>query len=194
MAHTVTRGLSALALGGFMTLSLAGPAWAADPTPVSGQCPAGYTVSQDGTTCSPGTQSGSTVDPGGTITIVAPGFGPNSPVTITVCGKPYTTGGPFSAGSDGTFSGTVTVPSDTSAGSCTIVVSGTGPNGAARAVSFPITVTSSGTGGGSGNGGGGLPFTGFELGAASVLGAGLLGAGTIALIAGRKRKDGLNAA
>lgn len=50
-----------------------------------------------------------------------------------------------------------------------------------------------GNGGGTstaGNGGGvaGLPFTGFELGATALVGAGLLGAGALTIASGRKRK------
>ena len=187
MSHIVTRGLTALALGGFATLTLTGTAHAAD-APNCGQPNEPSCTASTGT----GSTGSDTGSAGGAVNVDADGFQPNSPVTITVCGEDVA--GTFTTDANGTFSGSVPIPDDAEAGSCTITVSGTGMNGAGRVVTSEITITGASTGGSSTGSGGDLPFTGFELGAASVLGAGLLGAGTIAVIAGRKRKDGLNAA
>ncbi|MGB8652676.1 MAG: hypothetical protein WCD35_18665, partial [Mycobacteriales bacterium] len=69
------------------------------------------------------------------------------------------------------------VPTSLAAGTHEVVF--TGPFfGASRSVSVPFTVV----------GKDGLPFTGFEVTAASLLGVGLVGAGTASVLVGRRRK------
>ena len=176
MALTATRALASLAVFGFASLGMVATADAATCT----------NTADYGTTACSGTTGSSTVTPGGTTTVTGTGFTSGSTVAVTVCGEESDS---LTADDSGTVSGTVTIPSDAS-GSCTITLTGPSSSGGVQVVSLPVTVSSAAAGAADP----GLPFTGFELGAASVLGAGLLGAGTIAVLAGRKRKDGLAAA
>ena len=175
MPNTLSRGLSALALGSFATLGLVGTAQAAP-----GNCPSATHYTSTG--CVTDTVSATTAHPGDTIVVTGGGFGSGSIVMVTICGK---SAGTLTADSLGTASGSVTVPTSSRFGSCQIVLSGTGGNGAAHVVTFPLRVTGAGKT---------LPFTGFEFGEASLLGAGMLGAGNLAVVVGRKRKDVLHAA
>lgn len=188
MSKTISRGLAALAVSGLAVLTMSTPASAVPcPYPNADQdCPAenprSRTVSQ---TESDQALSGSdtTFAPGETITITLPlpgdvPFAPGSEVTVSLNGFPI---GVFTADALGNVVATFRLPAGTDAGSYTLEVAGVDAAGLALTYSLPITVAAGGDGGG-------LPFTGAEVGIASLVGAGLLGAGTIAVGAGRRRK------
>jgi hypothetical protein len=178
MSRTVTRGLTALALGGLTSLTMVTPAHAVP-------CPPGtYPTDLD---CIPVTITVTVVFGGQTFTITLTGWLPRSKVTIDIHSATAHLG-TFTADGAGVVTATLKVPAGFTPGLHTITATGVGTNGKTRILSAPLTVkATSGTGGV----GSGLPFTGFELGAASLLGAGLLGAGTIAVASGRKRKSSL---
>ena len=138
--------------------------------------------------------SGVTTSGGGAATFTGSGFGPGTAVTLTVtyCGSSHTYH--TTAGSNGGISVLTTGAGQTS-------YSATGTDGDG----LPLTETSSavldatcpggggvnGTGGGvNGTGGGVLPFTGFEVGAASAIGLGAIGAGTAVVIISHRRRRG----
>jgi hypothetical protein len=115
--------------------------------------------------------------------------------TAQVAGASYAVGS-ASAKANGAVTGNLTLPAGLKSGQYLVTARGTGANGQTQALLQVVTLVFPGSGstGAGGNGSGsGLPFTGFELGAASLLGAGLLGAGTVAVVSGRKRKSGLAA-
>jgi hypothetical protein len=142
-------------------------------------CPPG--TYPPGQQCIPFSITVTVVVNGQTVTVTVTGFAPFSKVKIVL--QPGSVGlGTFTTNGSGAVTATLTVPKGLGAGAYTITASGVDANGAVRILSAPLTVKSAGSGSG-------LPFTGFELGAASLLGAGLLGAGTIAVASGRKRKS-----
>jgi hypothetical protein len=133
--------------------------------------------------------SGVTTSGGGEATFTGNGFFPGTAVALTVTSCGITSNLSGTAANDGS----VAIPTS-GAGQTTFTA--TGVDGSHQ----PLTETSSavldatcsgaaGGGGGSGSGGGGgLPFTGFEVGAASVLGIGAIGAGVIVIVASRRRR------
>ena len=146
--------------------------------------------------------SGVTTSGGGAATFTGSGFAPGTAVTLTVtyCGSSHTYN--TTARSNGGISVLTTGAGQTS-------YSATGTDGDG----LPLTETSSavldatcpggggvspggggvspGTGGGvNGTGGGVLPFTGFEVGAASAIGLGAIGAGTAVVVISRRRRRG----
>ena len=214
MSRSVTRGLTALMLGGLTSLTMMAPAHAAP-------CPPG--TYPPGQQCIPVKLTVTTVVGGHTFTITVSGFAPFAKVTFGLHST-LALLGTYTADANGVVTATLQVPAGFVAGAHTITASGTAPNGKPRVLSAPLLVKTQvsgsgagvpvvgvgsgagtgvgsgagtgvgsgiGTGGATGTGsvGSGLPLTGFELGAASLLGAGLLGAGTIALASGRKRKS-----
>ena len=117
-----------------------------------------------------------TVEAGKAITVTGNGWKPGSTVTILLTGN-ATPLGTATVDANGAFSATVTIPSDTTAGSHTITVSGTDPTGAARTVvSGTITVTAV------------LPVTGSDSGPLTLLGVALIGAGAVMVAPRRRRK------
>ena len=75
-------------------------------------------------------------DPRGSqVTVSGSGFAPGSSVTVQAHSTPETIGTP-TVGSDGSFSGSVTIPTDLAPGTHTVTASGTGWDGAA------VTITS----------------------------------------------------
>ena len=92
-----------------------------------------------GTVTGPGT-----VAPGGSINLTGSGFGPNTPITITISGGTVITGNVTDASGNWTAS----IPAPNNLGTYTITVSGGQTTG-----STTVTVAASG-------GGGGLPVTG----------------------------------
>lgn len=172
MSRTLTRSLSALALGGLTSLTMIGTANAADPCGTTGYPPCPPAISTDTTVTAPGSSFHLTLH----------GFKPGSTVTVTVTINGQTvTLGTFVADANGDVSANVALPNSVKAGSYTITASGVDASGAARVLTSAITVAAST--------GGGLPFTGQEIGIASLLGAGLVGAGSVAVVAGRRRKS-----
>jgi hypothetical protein len=188
MVSTTARLLSTLAITGVATLSLAPAALAAPPgpgcKPVKGK-PA-YPPGQ----CKKKAISDSSPSRGEDVTAYSGEgeFTDGQPVEVELHSKVYALG---TVTADGAGAATVTfkIPSGISNGNHAVVFTGDFL-GTRRSVSVGLAIT----GGSTASNGGGLPFTGFELGAASLLGAGLLGAGTVAVISGRKRKTGLTAA
>jgi hypothetical protein len=186
MVTTTARFLTGLAVAGLATLAVAPAAVAAPPgpgcKPVKGK-PA-YPPGQ----CKKASTSDSTPTRGETVTFYS-GEGQFTPGSTVHVRLGNTDLGTVTADSSGAATFTFKIPSNLRAGKHAIVFTGDAL-GSANSVSVPFTVTGSGTA----VAGSGLPFTGFELGAASLLGAGLLGAGTVAVVSGRKRKTDLSAA
>ncbi|HLI43607.1 MAG TPA: hypothetical protein VKU92_03970 [Acidimicrobiales bacterium] len=87
------------------------------------------------------TTSSSTVAPGGSFTLNGTGYASGATVTIKVCSIETTSA---TAGSDGKFALTITIPSTAQAGSCTITATGTGASGSTLTQTTTITITSSG--------------------------------------------------
>lgn len=179
MSRRVRRTFTVLALGGLSGLALVHGAQAADCTNQYGKA----------SPCVGGGSSTGQAGPGDTVDETATGFGAGTEAKATVESTPIGLG-TLTADATGTIRFSVKVPGVTP-GLHHVVVRGVSPTGAAHIVSLPLTVTGAAAGGGTGSG---LPFTGFELGAASLLGAGLLGAGTVAVVSGRKRRSALTAA
>jgi hypothetical protein len=122
--------------------------------------------------------SSSTVAPGGTVTISGSGFAPGQTVTLTLHTLPYTFPESPTVQSDGTWSATVTIPSDTPTGTHTI----TATDPAGDSASFTITVTAAAP-----SGGGGISTTGVAVIGIASIGAVLLIGGMVMLLAGRRR-------
>jgi len=160
-----------------------------------------------GTGCAGVEVSDSSVEAGSSITVTGDGFRPGARVEIRFDGKLV---GVVQANALGEVQFSFKIPLNTPPGKQPITISGIALDGSSRSISTFISVFAVGQGGGSdgsgngpgsgngagnGNGGGasggdggGLPFTGFELGAASLIGAGLVGAGTLIVAQGRRRK------
>ena len=182
MSSTVTRGLTALVLGGLTSLALVGPAHAA-------ACPAGTYPPSSG--CIAAEQSSSEASPGRTVTFVFTGFKPFSSVDLYLHSTPYHLG-VFTADKNGTITVPVQVPEGFEPGAHSVTASGLNPDGTPRTMSAALTVsarTQTADLIGATASEPSLPFTGFELGAASLLGAGLLGGGSIAVLSSRKRRS-----
>jgi LPXTG-motif cell wall-anchored protein len=91
----------------------------------------------------PGCSLSVTIGPAGTTTVVTctPGsFAGGVTVTVTFTSAPVQIGSGTSA-ADGSFTKSVTVPSDATPGAHTITASGTGPTGAAASYPMAFTVT-----------------------------------------------------
>ena len=185
MSTIVTRSLAALAIGGFASLAMINPAHA-------DTCPAGTYPPM--VNCTPFTLTVTAVVDGKPITVTVTGFKPFSTVELVLHSVAFNLGS-FTADSAGTVTASVMVPAGFTPGAHTVTASGIATDGSPRIMSAPVSVLvapATGTGTGTTPGGiGGLPFTGFEVGSAALVGAGLLGAGGIAIYSGRKRKAGL---
>jgi hypothetical protein len=123
--------------------------------------------------------------PGGSFQVSITNFQSDESVTLVLYSTPYPLG-TFTTDAAGSLTTTVILPSNLPAGSHTIVA--TGNQGSAA--SFGFTVQSAvidsapaDTGGGSPD----LAWTGVAVGGSLVLALGLLIAGTITLLAGRRR-------
>lgn len=158
------RGLSAAAVFLGVSLGWAAPAFAYP----AGSGPAVATNT-------------SSTTPGGSMTVTGSNFVPNETITLTLHSTPVTLG-TTSASASGTFSVTVTIPSDTTPGTHTILASGATGDSASTtivvtgAISPPATVTS------------GLPFTGADIAAVSGVGAIALALGGMLVLTGRRRR------
>jgi hypothetical protein len=123
---------------------------------------------------------------GGSYRLDINNFQPGETVGVVLFSAPYQLG-TFVTDASGHASTTVTLPTDLPDGSHTVVA--TGDKGSTASFGFTLSVASdavpSGTGGG--GGGGGLAFTGVAVGASLILALGLLTAGTMTLLAGRRR-------
>lgn len=95
--------------------------------------------------------------------------------------------GQASADGNGQFSKAVTIPADTQPGSYALTATGY-RNGAPYELSADITVTGAPAAGRTG--GGTLPRTGAFIAGLAAIGAALTGAGTVAVLAARRRRAG----
>jgi hypothetical protein len=178
MSPNTARGLAAVAIGGFATLGLASPVQAA-----TGPCPPGtYPPGATCTTGSGATTSAQTVRPGDPLTLTVRGYAKSARILVQLHSTAVTLGS-MTANTQGVATGTFTIPSSTAPGTYTVTASGRGADGSTRVVAVPITIVAPTAGAGDT-----LSFTGFEMGAAALLGVGLIGAGTVAVVTGRKRK------
>jgi hypothetical protein len=196
MSQTLSRGLAAVAVSGLAVFTVATPAHAVPcEYPNEDQnCPVVDTPTQEvsaqeANAAFSGDDLTFTVGELITVTKFPPvgrtPFGPGTLVTISVGGIPI---GTFPADVRGQITASFRLPAGTPAGATVFVFAGISAAGAvALTYSVPIVVDGGGDSGGDGAGGG-LPFTGAEVGIAPLVGAGLLGAGTIAVAAGRRRK------
>lgn len=177
MSRTATRLFAAIALAGLTTL-VSAPALAAPPSPGCNPAPGqpAYPPGQ----CADPAVSDSTATPGQTITVYSgeAQFDAGSTVTAELDGAQAL--GTVTADEGGGATITFKVPDGTSVGRHSVVFTG-GFFGVNRSVSVSFQVVGAAAGGG-------LPLTGFEVGAAALLGIGLLGGGTIAVVSGRRRR------
>jgi LPXTG-motif cell wall-anchored protein len=172
MSRILARGLTALSIALLGSLGMSGMASAAVNC---GDYP-------NDEACLPAQTSDSVVEPGEPVTVTAGPVVANSEGGIFLASTPVLIGH-YQADSAGIITATVEIPENTSPGKHTIIIPGTSPAGDAVTFATEITVLADGDGTGSG-----LPITGTEIGVASLVGAGLLGAGTIAVVATRRRK------
>lgn len=128
--------------------------------------------------CLPARTSTNSVTPPAVVQADFEGVAPNSSGTSKLFSDPIFLG-TWTANSLGAVHTSVTIPANAPVGQHTLAFTGTDPSGAAVTFTAPLTINGSGSG---------LPLTGTQIGAASILGVGLLGAGTVAVIAGRRRR------
>lgn len=171
MLRTLSRAFAALAVAGLTSLTLVGPAAAAV------NCPPGIYPPPDA--CVPGSATATAVTAGGDVTVSTDLLGGDTDGNDGVAST-FVQTGTFHVPASGHLVVAVHVPASTPAGSHHIVLNGISKAGTPLAVLFPIRVLAAG--------GSGLPLTGAEVGAASLLAAGLLGAGTVAVVVSRRRK------
>lgn len=177
MNRNLVHGLASLGLALAASLGMSGTALAAEGDPVP--CPTNFYPPNS--VCTEASQSQSVVKDGEPITVTVRGFRANSGVTFYLYSTPVNLG-VYVANAAGNVTATLTIPEGTSPGVHHIVASGSALDGSPHNVSIEITVVDDeGTGGG-------LPLTGAQIGLASALGAGLIGAGSAAVVAGRRRK------
>lgn len=110
-----------------------------------------------------------TVTAGVPVTITGDGFAPNANIVVGIYSTPSQLDA-FTATSTGSFTRSVTIPSDLT-GSHTLVAEGNGPGGAARVLSTPVSVLAAGSSASA------LAFTGFNTALFALLGIALLVAG-----------------
>lgn len=133
----------------------------------------------------------------GTVTVNAGYFEPGSNVVVTLQSDPVTLG-TVVAGATGTITATYNLPANVTAGSHSVTATGTSlETGLTESVTAAITVTipagcvsnqnvTSSTASTT-TGGGNLPRTGGDFGIVAAVGAGLLVAGGLIVMANRKR-------
>jgi LPXTG-motif cell wall-anchored protein len=126
--------------------------------------------------------SSSSVQNGGSTTVMGSGWQPGTTVALTIASTPQSLGS-ASVQSDGTFSQDVTIPC-LDAGTHTISGSGTGASGAANTVNTTVTVT-----GTCSPNGGTLPHTGSNASGVVVLASGLVLLGAVLVIALSRRRS-----
>lgn len=125
--------------------------------------------------------SDTTVVPGQPMTVAGADWQPGSEVTITFESEPVVLG-TASVGDDGTFSTTVTIPEDATAGEHTIRVTGIGEDGEPQTQSIAITVVAAAAAVA-----GGLAATGGTVTVGLALAVGLFALGGAGLYATRKK-------
>ncbi|MGI8794042.1 MAG: hypothetical protein ACR2H3_12875 [Acidimicrobiales bacterium] len=124
---------------------------------------------------------------GGQLQVSGSGYDPNSTVNLELFSTPRNLGS-VTADAQGQFAATVTIPLDAEVGAHTLSATGF-RNGAPYQLTADLTVTAAGVTGVPTNvGGGSLPRTGAFIAGLTALGAALTGAGTVAVLAARRRR------
>lgn len=123
---------------------------------------------------------------GSPITITITGFQPFESITLVIFSDPINLG-TFTADGEGTLTTTVTVPAGLEPGAHTIVATGSEGSVAQYGITLAGGLAFTGPGEGSGGGGSGLAFTGIAIGGSLILAIGLLTAGAVTLMAGRRK-------
>ena len=186
MANMITRSVVTVALGGLVSLGMMYPANAAD-------CPEG--TYPPGVQCTAVASTVTSTPPDAPFTYRVGGFKPYSTVHLVLHSTPIDLGTAIADG-EGFATFEVRIPGFVPSGEHTLTASGIDPSGKPRilvsalTVTQPIALAASGTTVATPSEGhtGSIPFTGFELGAASLLGFGLLGTGAIAVVTTRRRR------
>jgi len=177
----MTAGVLTVAVSGlgFFMVGAASATPSSDcPPPGTSQQTAGYPPGL----CRASENSG-TFDQGRPARFDGSGFGADTNVIVSIHSTP-TVLGSGTADSSGNFVDTVTIPSSTTPGRHTITLSGTNPDGTARALTTTITVSAAAAAQGSG-----LPFTGAEIAGMSLAGVALIGGGIVLLLAARRQRS-----
>lgn len=125
--------------------------------------------------------SSSSVAPGGSLTFSGSNFTPGATVTATLHSTPVTLG-TTTAGSSGSFSMVVTIPSDTVPGAHTLIATDPDGDSASTAIVVTGTVTVATTSSG-------LAFTGADIAALSGVGALAMALGGMLILTGRRRRQ-----
>ena len=185
-------GLAALALSGLAVLGLQSPASAA-----AGDCPTGQHYNPSaGCVANGASVNHRNFLPGGKGRVFFSGLMPGTQADLFVESTPRFLAS-YTVSSAGRVDAQITLPADLPAGEHHLVLHGTGENGKAYTASIPITVrgtvvatvngssvatasTSSPTGG--------LPYTGGEIALVAAAGLALVGTGSGAVVAGRRRR------
>jgi hypothetical protein len=183
---------AALAVSGLAVLGLQSPASAVPGCPnPGGQYPPGRCDPAN-----PGFQnraSDSTPGQGQSVHVHSEGWKSGSQGQTYVESQPVLLGS-FTADSAGVVDTDVTVPASLPTGAHHLVLQGTAANGGNKTVAIPITVhaaaSSRGSSSSSHAGVVSLPTTGREIAGVGATGLALLGAGTFAVYAGRRRRTG----
>jgi LPXTG-motif cell wall-anchored protein len=121
---------------------------------------------------------------GGTVGVVGAFWLPNSTVVLTFESDPVVVGTP-QTNEEGSFSTTVTIPSDAEVGSHTITATGRNQNGVPAQASCPIEVTGAGAPGE-------IPVTGTNVSLGLVILGAMILAGLGLLVMGRRKKADVN--
>ena len=181
MSRTIASGLAVLALTGMSVVTVAAPASAAKPpcrVNPGGHYPPGLCKG------SSVTQSTQTPAAGGSITFSFTDVAPGSKLTLTL--ENGETLGAFTANVNGAVNATVKLACSLS-GPHTLTATGKSAEGNPITFTTGFTATAcSAAGAGSS---GSLPFTGANTAAEGAAGFGLLAAGTLAVVFGRRRRD-----
>jgi alpha-L-fucosidase len=119
-----------------------------------------------------------TSDAGGTVTVHGDGFMPGTDVDVTLHSTPVQLG-TFTTDATGSFTADVTIPTGTTPGAHTIVLTGTAPNGQPATVDLALTVPDST-----------LPYTGGSPFPFAALGVLLIAAGALMVRGRRPRTAG----
>lgn len=179
MARSINRALAAVAVAGVSTLAVATPVLAAPPGP--GCAPQAGKPAYPPGQCKKAAVSDSTATPGQPLTASSGEgqFDNNSSVSVELHSTTVALG-TVTTNSAGEAVVTFTVPKSLGAGRHEVAFTGQF-FGVTRTVAVPFTVVGGATAAGT------LPFSGFGLTAASLVGVGLIGAGTASVLVGRRR-------
>jgi LPXTG-motif cell wall-anchored protein len=127
------------------------------------------------------TGTGSTVTPGGQITVSGTGYRPGSTIDLYVYSTPIQVG-TATADANGAFTAVVTLPAGLATGTHHLVAAGLDPSGDPRYLVSEVTVAASGSGAST------LAYTGSEPLPLLVCAGVLLMAGSALVVLGRRRR------